>query len=1377
MTDLEEVLVNVQNPGEKDMTGSEEFLVNVQNPEERDMTGSEGSLINEQNPGELNMTGPEQEADNADSVMPCDDSYDINRPVIEDFELEENGQTLDESATVHFNLRMYDADSDIQVVSVELYSYSNGSNRNLIFEKSAERNLYTCSLPCNQLTEGRFCITRIYVEDAKSNYTNWNVYDENGQARYWFIRKNAPVEGTVTLSGLKMQKNVQEERETLKAGDSVTYAADVQCENEEVAYAGMSVMHKKNSLQKNISMVCQKENKKISGDFCVEEQTYPGEWELNYIWIRTDSGRYLNFYPNEVAPDEEVKFTVDQEYDETKPVIVSIDIGENGRTVQAGDTIEVKVEVQEEHPYVWANAYFTLQEADRTGSESVSLKYNAETKKYEGRIEITSSTYPGKWKLTSFSVRDTYGNYAYLSDYEKENQNASRHYIVSPDTYDAAGPVIKSIQLDKNGQLVGVGNRVSIEVEVEEQNPAGSAEVRFAPENNSDYYSSSLYATLKYMEDEHKYVGTIDITETTEPVKWELAEITLWDKNWNNTYLSECEEVLAKGPWYFIVDPQGYDAEGPRIESVAIDKNGQWVSAGDTVNIRIKVKEKNPSRSGVVYFHPQVTNVSTLERVDLRYNPETQEYTGSISITEDTYPCEWALTSLELKDTLGFGAYLNNLQADWEQTRPWYYKVKSRNTYREDFKNVTFSFYGYAQTEDGSYQPNSLISSEMIEHVGRRATLNELGIFPEPIDGVNATWKYEWHEWEVDGDTELLFDSTEDMSCNFYASYDKGCANVNLTYLSEDDGVKEIMLPVFVDKEATYQEVMEILELPKDAKTEDFAGFQLQDGYDGSIAVGEMAYLSAKAEYNNCQVAWNTKYLDQNGRETAKVITKSYLEGTRVSDALAQLEEPEETEGMDWEGWVLTAADTEETFSRPVTAIDVAAVYQGKTIAEVSYSYRGEDGTAVFRSKMMLIDGEELSDAEIQGAATDAFKDAEHLNGLRLAEWAGAIQLDLGKYKKISFEAVYHNCVVTLKYPDDVCQYVIVEKGSQYTLPTENEKYKDLLWEGFGKGETIVISEDREILAAEAKLKETAAEETKGEKLPDDEIAKIIEEVENADAGAVIQIDMKKATVVPKEVLEAIQGKPVDIVLELDGYCWSIDGSEVFASELTDIDLEVKIGTNAVPSSLVASIAEGKPTTQLSLTHNGNFGFRADLILNLGSENSGGAGNLYYYDSEGKLKFMNAGQIGEDGTVSLSFSHASDYVVVIDNLQTDDKKEENTGTDNSQTSGAGTGSGNDPAGGVGGDNEKTDGTGSGQANGIETGNGQMDDSGSGNDPANENTSKTAPDNEKERRPGPNKAGQETINIRKNENNLTGDSAKTEKDSTDSGTKKSPKTGE
>ena len=204
---------------------------------------------------------------------------------------------------------------------------------------------------------------------------------------------------------------------------------------------------------------------------------------------------------------------------------------------------------------------------------------------------------------------------------------------------------------------------------------------------------------------------------------------------------------------------------------------------------------------------------------------------------------------------------------------------------------------------------------------------------------------------------------------------------------------------------------------------------------------------------------------------------------------------------------------------------------------------------------------------------------------------------------------------MTLNYPDGSCQYSVVDRNSQFTLPTESEKYQDIIWAGYAKGETVTVKDDMEFTVADSKLKDGASDEITGERLSDEEIANIITQIENAEPGTTISIDMGKATVIPKEVLEAIKGTEINIALHMEGYSWTIRGQNVSATELQDIDMEVKTDTNPVPSSLVKSIAGDQPTTQLSLTHNGDFGFRADLTLNLGSEHSGATGNLYYYES------------------------------------------------------------------------------------------------------------------------------------------------------------------
>ncbi len=1282
-----------------------------------------------------------------ETIMPLEDSYDINQPVIEKFEFVENGKTLTQTEELHFNIWVYDADSYVQSISIVL-SGSHFYDKALSFQKSEEGNLYTATLPCSQMWEGSYYVDSIRVEDARNNYVEKSVYGEGGYY-YEFILKNPEETHNVTLSNFQMVKSAADGKETLKAEDEVTFTADVQCENEKISSVYMYVSTYQSSYSGTEQIVGEydEDSNSLTGVFKVTDKTCPTVWRLGSIHIRTEAGRYYYIYPESIEPEKELMFEVDQEYDNDKPVIESIAIDKNGQTVNVGETITIRVKVEEEHPSASACVRFHTKASGGVTTASVYLSYDENSKEYVGETTVTKYNYPGKWELSYLEIADTYGNYAYLSDYQGAGEeDALPYYMVSADAYDMVDPIIKSICID-HGELAKAGERVAITVEVEEENPYSTAEARFEAQDSEN--ADSMSVGLRYRTDLKAYVGTIDITETTGPYKWELAYLCIRDNNGNKTYLWDYEE---DGPWYFTVDPAGYDVENPVIESITIDKNGEWVKAGDTVTIRVKVNEKNPSNLGHAYFYPQVTNVSAYSDVDLWYDSASKEYVGTIHITDTTYPCEWMLTELEITDTSSRKTDLYDFQSNWRDSCPWYYRVKSGNTYREDMKDVMFSFYGYAKQADGSYQPDSLISRQTVEKVGRRATLKELGVFPQPIEGVAATWTYNWTDWEIDENTELLFPGTETTACNFFAAYDKGCANVSLTYMAEDSGQKTVIVPCFVDREATYQDVLDTLELPEDGKADDFVRFKLgysNEYHNEETQVGDVAGVSVEAEYKKCQVAWNTRYVDKDGIEISQVITKSYLEGTTIKEALAELKEPEDINGMEFERWILLDTTEDEILSQPMTSLNVVAIYSGKTTVDTTYTYRGEDGIITCGSKLLVLDGEGLSDAAIQGQATAVVKDVSHLAGLMLYEWSDTIDINQEKYKKIQFQALYYNCVVVLKYPDETCQYVIVDKNAEFTLPTENENYEDIVWEGCEKGQTVVITEDREFLAEDAKRKDGAIEEPTGARLSEEEIARIKEEIEKAESGASIQIDMKKATVVPKELLEKIKEKQVDLVLDMGAYSWSISGKDVAATELEDIDLEVTIGTDHVPSSLIDSIAEGKPATQISLTHNGAFGFRADLTLNLGSENSGSTANLYYYDSSGKLIFRNAGQVGEDGATSLSFSHASDYVVVIDKNASSnaEPKDEETGKpENNAKEDDGKQD----------DSEEDTGRPDGK---VKEKNGKQGDG---------DTKEEVWNNHKEN---------ETANVRRNSDHTTTDSGKTEASTADSNKMKSPKTGE
>ncbi len=147
-----------------------------------------------------------------------------------------------------------------------------------------------------------------------------------------------------------------------------------------------------------------------------------------------------------------------------------------------------------------------------------------------------------------------------------------------------------------------------------------------------------------------------------------------------------------------------------------------------------------------------------------------------------------------------------------------------------------------------------------------------------------------------------------------------------------------------------------------------------------------------------------------------------------------------------------------------------------------------------------------------------------------------------------------------------------------------------------------------------------------------------------------VTVDMKKAdgtyeTEVPKEVLTAAKGSNVDVVFDMGGYQWTINGKDI--KDAKDVNLEVKMNTNAVPKNIVSKLAGKNDTVQLSLSHDGEFGFKAALKIALDKKYAGKFGNLYYYN-KGKLEPVQAGKIDKNGNVTFTFEHASDYVIVID---------------------------------------------------------------------------------------------------------------------------------
>lgn len=158
--------------------------------------------------------------------------------------------------------------------------------------------------------------------------------------------------------------------------------------------------------------------------------------------------------------------------------------------------------------------------------------------------------------------------------------------------------------------------------------------------------------------------------------------------------------------------------------------------------------------------------------------------------------------------------------------------------------------------------------------------------------------------------------------------------------------------------------------------------------------------------------------------------------------------------------------------------------------------------------------------------------------------------------------------------------------------------------------------------------------------------------IQAAQPGDTVTVNLSTGTTkLDKEVFEELTGKDVTLEMRLPGgLSWTVNGQDIPAgTDFTDLDLGVKLNTSGIPVDVINAVTGDKDAVQLTLAHNGEFGFTLTLTAPVGTENKGLWANLYRYDEDaGEMIFETAARVGADGNAALEFTHASQYAIVLD---------------------------------------------------------------------------------------------------------------------------------
>lgn len=161
-----------------------------------------------------------------------------------------------------------------------------------------------------------------------------------------------------------------------------------------------------------------------------------------------------------------------------------------------------------------------------------------------------------------------------------------------------------------------------------------------------------------------------------------------------------------------------------------------------------------------------------------------------------------------------------------------------------------------------------------------------------------------------------------------------------------------------------------------------------------------------------------------------------------------------------------------------------------------------------------------------------------------------------------------------------------------------------------------------------------------------------LDKIESAKDGDTVTVNLYTGnTKLDKEVFEALAGRDVTLEISLsNGVTWTVNGQDIPAdAELTDLDMGVTMDTSTIPVDVINLVTGEKGAVQMTLAHDGEFGFTMTLTAPLGTEHKGLWANLYHYDTTLKqMLFETAAKVDANGDVSLPFTHASEYAIVLD---------------------------------------------------------------------------------------------------------------------------------
>ncbi|WP_043931157.1 Ig-like domain-containing protein [Bacillus sp. EB01] len=290
-----------------------------------------------------------------------------------------------------------------------------------------------------------------------------------------------------------------------------------------------------------------------------------------------------------------------------EPVLKVLNV--NKKEVTVGDSIELSIGLEDVTDVNYIVAWYISPITKST--TYVTLYYNVETGLFEGIIPIQSTSEIGEYQLNRITF--------YLDGY---TTNIFESTFFTDGNFNVNGTntedFIKSISVDKKEAVSG--NSVKISVKVSDAKGINYINALYVmPISNN-----SIYVKLNYNSESGFFEGSIPIQSISEPGEYTFTRLDVYKSD--NIISFDQSEYLKDGN-FTITGTSGMGF----YSSLSIDK--KEVTAGETVNLKMKVNDNEGIRYILLWYSEPLTNKT--KYFYLYFNNQTGFFEGSLKINSE----------------------------------------------------------------------------------------------------------------------------------------------------------------------------------------------------------------------------------------------------------------------------------------------------------------------------------------------------------------------------------------------------------------------------------------------------------------------------------------------------------------------------------------------------------------------------------------------------------------------------------------------------------------------------------------------------------------------------------------------------------------------